>query len=174
MRVLLAGWFSFLNGEATAGDLLALRAVRQSLDDAGLDSDIAWSPGFQPGGLRIEDAPPDRYSHLVFVCGPLHGEQFTALHSRFAAQRRIAIGVSVIDPADPACAAFDLVLARMPPRTSGSRRSPIRRSSSRRMRSCGSPRPRSAVPICTSTTCSDLSSTGATSSATSRWAWWRK
>lgn len=112
MRVLLAGWFSFLHGEVTAGDLLALRAVRQSLDESGLGYDIAWSPGFRPGALRIEDAPPDRYTHLVFVCGPLHGEQLLELHARFAALRRIAVGVSVIDPADPACAAFHLVLAR--------------------------------------------------------------
>jgi hypothetical protein len=112
MRVLLTGWFSFLHGEATAGDLLALEAVRRSLEESGFGYDIAWSPVFRPGALRLEDAPPDRYSHLVFVCGPLHGAQFSLLHSRFAALRRIAVGVSVIDPADPACAGFDLVLAR--------------------------------------------------------------
>lgn len=112
MRVLLTGWFSFLHGEATAGDLLALKAVTKSLDEAGLSYDIAWSPAFRPGALRIEDAPPERYSHLVFVCGPLHGEQFTQLHTRFAALRRVAVGVSIIDPADPACTGFDLVLAR--------------------------------------------------------------
>lgn len=112
MRVLLTGWFSFFHGEATAGDLLALQAVRRSLAAAGLDHDIAWSPGFRPGGLRLEHAAPEHYSHLVFVCGPLHGEQFSELHTRFAALRRIAVGVTVIDPADPACAGFDLVLAR--------------------------------------------------------------
>ena len=48
----------------------------------------------------------------MFVCGPLHGEQFFELHTRFAALRRIAVGVSVINPADPACAGFALVLAR--------------------------------------------------------------
>jgi hypothetical protein len=112
MRVLLTGWFSFWHGEATAGDLLALEAIRQSLELAGFTYDIAWSPGFRPGALRLEDAAPEHYSHLVFVCGPLHGEQFTELHTRFAALRRIAVGVSVIDPAAPACAGFDLVLAR--------------------------------------------------------------
>jgi hypothetical protein len=112
MRILVTGWFSFLHGEATAGDLLALEAVGRSLAGAGLACDIAWSPVFRPGGLRLEDAAPERYSHLVFVCGPLHGEQFALLHTRFAALRRIAVGVSVIDPADPACAGFDLVLAR--------------------------------------------------------------
>ncbi len=48
----------------------------------------------------------------MFVCGPLHGEPFTALHARFAPLRRIAVGVTIIDPADPAYTGFDLVLAR--------------------------------------------------------------
>ena len=67
---------------------------------------------FRPGALRLEDADPSRYTHLVFVCGPVHGEPVTALHTRFAALRRIAVGVTVIDRSDPACTGFDLVLAR--------------------------------------------------------------
>jgi hypothetical protein len=112
MRVLLTGWFSFLHGEATAGDLLALDAVRSALIAAGISSDTAWSPVFRPGALCLEDAPPARYTHLVFVCGPLHGEPVTALHARYSSARRIAVGVSVIDRASPAHAGFDLVLAR--------------------------------------------------------------
>ena len=112
IRVLLAGWFSFLNGEVTAGDVLALEAVRRSLGEARIGYEVAWSPAFRPDGLRLEDAPPGRFTHLVFVCGPLHGEPFTALHARFAPLRRIAVGVTVIDPADPAYTGFDLVLAR--------------------------------------------------------------
>ena len=57
MRVLLTGWFSFRHGEATAGDLLALEAVRQSLELAGLTYDIAWSPVFRPGALRWRTRP---------------------------------------------------------------------------------------------------------------------
>lgn len=112
VRVLLAGWFSFLKGEVTAGDVLALEAVRRSLGEARIGYEVAWSPAFRPDGLRLEDAPPGRFTHLVFVCGPLHGEPFTALHARFAPLRRIAVGVTVIDPADPAYTGFDLVLAR--------------------------------------------------------------
>jgi hypothetical protein len=111
-RILLTGWFSFLHGEATAGDLLALNAVRRSLDQAALGYDVAWSPVFRPGGLRLEDAEIEAYSHLVFVCGPVHGDQVAGLHRRFASLRRIAVGVTVIDRADPAWAGFDLVLAR--------------------------------------------------------------
>ena len=112
VRVLLTGWFTFLHGEVTAGDVLALEAVQRALDRAGIGYDAAWSPVFRPGSLRIEDAVPGRYTHLVFVCGPLHGEQVAGLHTRFASLRRIAVGVSVIDRDHPACTGFDLVLAR--------------------------------------------------------------
>lgn len=110
MRILLTGWFSFLHGEATAGDVLSLRAVRSAL--AHLPYDVAWSPVFEPGGPAIEDAAPEAYTHLIFVCGPLHGPQVRSLHERYAACRRIAVGVSVVDPADPAAAGFDVILAR--------------------------------------------------------------
>jgi hypothetical protein len=112
LRILLTGWFSFLHGEATAGDVLALDAVQRSLDRAGIDYEVAWSPVFRPGALRLDDAAPGRYTHLVFVCGPLHGAPVTELHTRFSSLRRIAVGVTVIDRADPACAGFDVVLAR--------------------------------------------------------------
>lgn len=109
MRILVTGWFSFLHGEATAGDLLALDAVLAALPKP---YDVAWSPVLRPGGPSLDDCPPERYTHLVFVCGPLHGPQITELHKRYAACRRLAIGVSVLDPADPAVAGFDRVLAR--------------------------------------------------------------
>ncbi len=111
-RVLLTGWFSFRHGEVTAGDLLALESVSSALRAAGLRYDTAWSEVFCPGGLRLAQARPGRYSHLVFVCGPVHGQQVAGLHATFAACRRIAVGVTVIDPADPAVTGFDLVLAR--------------------------------------------------------------
>jgi hypothetical protein len=112
MRVLLTGWFSFLHGEATAGDILALESVCAALASARIGYEIAWSPVFRPAGLRLEDAAPDRYTHLIFVCGPVRGEQVAALHARYASCRRIAVGVTVIDRADPEYAGFDLVLAR--------------------------------------------------------------
>jgi hypothetical protein len=111
-RVLLTGWFSFLHGEATAGDVLALEAVRRSLDQAGIGYEVAWSPVFRPGELRLEDAAPGRYTHLVFVCGPLSGAPVEDLHTRFCSLRRIAVGVTVVDRPGPAYAGFDLVLAR--------------------------------------------------------------
>lgn len=112
MRVLLTGWASFLHGEATAGDVLSLRAAADALTAAGIDHRIAWSPGFRPGTLHLPDAPPEDYTHVVFACGPVHGPQVRSLHERYAACRRIAVGVSVPDPEDPAVTGFHRVLPR--------------------------------------------------------------
>jgi hypothetical protein len=112
MRVLVTGWFSFRQGEITAGDALALEAVRGALDEAAISYDVAWSPVFRPEGPSLDDTVPEHYTHLVFVCGPVHGRQVRELHLRYPDCRRIAVGVSIIDPADPSVTGFDLVLAR--------------------------------------------------------------
>jgi hypothetical protein len=120
VRALLVGWFSFVHGEATAGDVLGVEGVAAALAAAGIRHDVAWSPVMCPaGGMRLDQAAPDRYTHLLFVCGPAHGEQVRELHDRFARSRRIAIGVSVVDPADPAVTGFDQVLPRDGPRDAG-------------------------------------------------------
>ncbi|HEY0937168.1 MAG TPA: polysaccharide pyruvyl transferase family protein [Trebonia sp.] len=114
-RVLVAGWPSFIDGEATAGDVLAMEAVAAELGRSGVRCEMAWSPVFRPGELTLGEADPACYSHLVFACGPLIGPDIEALHQRFAACRRVAVGVSVIDPADPAAAGFHAILARDSP-----------------------------------------------------------
>ncbi|MET9149213.1 polysaccharide pyruvyl transferase family protein [Streptomyces sp. NPDC004042] len=114
-RTLLTGWFSFPDGEATAGDVLALRRVEDVLRRAGVAYDVAWSPGFRPGALHLADLSPARYGHLVFVCGPLHGPQVARLHRRFAHCVRIAVGTSVPDPGSEAVTGFHRVLARDAP-----------------------------------------------------------
>jgi hypothetical protein len=119
-RVLLTGWFSFLDGEATGGDVLAADAVRHALLRAAVPSDTAWSPAFRPHALHLDAADPGDYSHLVFVCGPVHSTPgrpdgpapLLELHRRFARCHRIAVGVSVPDPADPAALGFDVLLPR--------------------------------------------------------------
>ncbi|GAA2247855.1 polysaccharide pyruvyl transferase [Streptomyces ruber] len=108
----MTGWFSFLDGEATAGDVLALRRVEDLLERAGLPYDVVWSAGFRPGHLDMDHVRPRAYSHLLFVCGPLHGAPVAALHRRFRHCVRIAVGVSVIDERDPAVTGFHRVLAR--------------------------------------------------------------
>jgi len=121
IRVLVTGWPSFADGVATAGDVLAMEAVAAALAGAEIGCDLAWSPVLRPGGLDLADAAPGRYTHLVFACGPLHGPQVAGLHERYRACTRIAVGVSVVDPADPAAARFDLILARDAPGTEAQR-----------------------------------------------------
>ncbi|HKS50236.1 MAG TPA: polysaccharide pyruvyl transferase family protein [Pseudonocardiaceae bacterium] len=112
MRVLVTGWSSFLDGEATAGDVLSMEAVRDALLEAGLGVDVAWSPRLRADGLSLEHADPNTYTHLLFVCGPAHGRQVRQLHERFAHCRRLAVGVSVVMADDPAVTGFHQVIAR--------------------------------------------------------------
>lgn len=111
-RLLLTGWFSFRDGEATAGDVLAQQHMSAELARAGIPHDTAWSPGFRPGALSLETADPGAYDTLLFVCGPVHGRQVADLHVRFRSLRRLAAGVSVVDPAHPAATGFHAVVAR--------------------------------------------------------------
>lgn len=117
MRVLLAGWSSVLHGEATAGDVLATRAVEEHLRAAGHEVDRAWSPAMSrafagPADQRYDDVDPRRVDVAVWVCGPLTGEPVREFHTRFADARRVAVGVSVLDASDPAVAGFHAVVPR--------------------------------------------------------------
>jgi hypothetical protein len=113
VKVALTGWFSFRDGEITAGDLLALESVCRALDAMGLEHDSFWSPVFRPEGPSLSSLPTSAsYTHMIFVCGPLHGEPVERLHRMFAASTRIAVGVSVIDPSSPAVSGFARVVAR--------------------------------------------------------------
>ena len=119
-RVLLVGWSSVLHGEATAGDVLSTEAVAHRLREDGLDVDLAWSPAvhraYGPrGGLLFDEVDPAAYSHVVWACGPLTGAPVRELHERFPRARRIAVGVSVLDPDDPAVTGFDVVVPRDAP-----------------------------------------------------------
>ncbi|WP_369052034.1 polysaccharide pyruvyl transferase family protein [Kineococcus terrestris] len=120
MRVLVLGWSSVLHGEATAGDVLATEAVAARLRADGVAHDVAWSPAMHlaygpRGGILLDEADPGAYTHVVWVCGPLAGEPVREVHERFAAARRVAVGVSVLDPADPAVTGFHAVVPRDAP-----------------------------------------------------------
>jgi hypothetical protein len=112
MRVLVTGWSSFLDGEATAGDVLSMEAVRDSLLEAGVDVDVAWSPRLRTDGMILEQVDADSYTHLLFVCGPAHGRQVRQLHERFVHCQRLAVGVSIVVANDPAVTGFHQIIAR--------------------------------------------------------------
>src|SRR5680860_1082485 len=109
MRALVAGWFSLVHGEATAGDLLAADTACAWLRDAGVDHDLALSPAFREAaptedrgtvrgpGVDWAVLDPGDYTHVVFVCGPAAGWQVSELLARFPRCRRVALGTSVIE-----------------------------------------------------------------------------
>lgn len=109
VRVLITGWFSFVHGEATAGDLMAASVVAEWLEGAGIAHDTVVSPILGPG-CTLEDVDLHAYSHLVFVCGPLAGRQVIDLVARFRHGVTIALGVSVVDPS--LAESFDVVIPR--------------------------------------------------------------
>jgi polysaccharide pyruvyl transferase len=79
MNILVAGWFSFENGHATAGDVLARDVVTRWLDKQGWQYDVAAAAPFN-GDVRWELTPRDAYDAVVFVCGPF---QCGELEERF-------------------------------------------------------------------------------------------
>jgi hypothetical protein len=116
VRALVAGWFSFEQMGATAGDLLARDVACRWLDEAGWAYDVAHAPPFA-GGVDWRSVDPARYSELIFVCGPFgNGPPLTELLERFAGTRLIGVDLTLLEALetwDP----FDLLLERDSSRT---------------------------------------------------------
>jgi hypothetical protein len=111
VKTLVAGWFSFINGHATAGDLLSRDLVCEWLQEACVDYDVAVARPFVDGvGLQAVD--PAHYSHLIIVCGPfLQGELEAILVRRFSHCRLIGLNLSMeisLDQWNP----FDYLIER--------------------------------------------------------------
>ena len=70
LRVLVAGWFSFNYGHATAGDLLARDLACSWLAKAGFAYDVALAPPFS-GGVSPRKRTPNyiRKFCSVSICG---------------------------------------------------------------------------------------------------------
>lgn len=110
-KALIAGWFSFEYGHATAGDLLALDVTCEWMDKAGYSYDIAFDPPFT-GGVNWRTVHPDSYSHVIFVCGPFEQGQYEAeFLSRFSACRLAGLNLSMLVPMSE-WKPFDLLLER--------------------------------------------------------------
>lgn len=112
VRIVVAGWPSFIDGEATAGDVLAMGEVADALRGPGRHVEQLFSPVLDPAARSATSVDPTGCACLVFACGPVRGRQVAELHERFADAHRIAVGVSVPDPGDPAARGFHRILAR--------------------------------------------------------------
>ena len=111
MRTLVAGWFSFANGHATAGDLLACDVVCEWLKRAGYTFDVALAPPFR-GGVDLHRADPAGYSHAVFVCGPFEKKELEAQFlGRFANCIVFGVDLTMHVPLD-AWNPFDFLIER--------------------------------------------------------------
>ena len=99
-RVLVAGYFSFPDAHATAGDLLVRDQVCRWLEEAGRPYDVAHAPPFV-GGVDWRSVDPTRYSHVVFACGPFSPDLASwELLQRFPAARSVGVNLSMLVPLD--------------------------------------------------------------------------
>jgi hypothetical protein len=111
VKVLVAGWFSFEQMGATAGDLIARDLVCDWLGSVGRVFDVALVAPFE-GGVDWRAVDPSAYSHVVFVCGPFgNGPPVTEFLSRFGDRRLVGVDLTMIEPLD-AWNPFDLLLER--------------------------------------------------------------
>lgn len=111
MKALVAGWFSFEDMGATAGDLLTRDLVCEWLERAGFSLDVALAKPFF-GGVDWRSADPARYSHVVFVCGPFgNGWPLTEFLSRFAGCKLVGVNLSMLEALE-AWNPFDLLIER--------------------------------------------------------------
>jgi Polysaccharide pyruvyl transferase len=98
MRILVAGWFSFEEMGATAGDLLARDLTCRWLEQAGCSYDVAVALPFT-GGIDWRVVDPARYSHVVFVCGPFgNGPPLVEFLQRFQGRILVGLDLTLLEP----------------------------------------------------------------------------
>jgi Polysaccharide pyruvyl transferase len=97
VKVLVAGWFSFEQMGASAGDLLACELVERWLAEAGRAYEVAYAAPFA-GGVDWRRVEPDAYSDIVFVCGPFgNGDPVTEFLERFRGRRMIGVNLTMLE-----------------------------------------------------------------------------
>lgn len=111
MKTLVAGWFSFEHGSATAGDVLACELACEWLEQIGCDYDLALAPPFS-GGVNWRLTDPKNYSQVIFVCGPFdrYPLEFEFLE-HFAGCRVVGLNLTMPVPLSE-WNPFDLLLER--------------------------------------------------------------
>jgi hypothetical protein len=82
---------------ASAGDLLARDVVCDWLDGADCAYDVALARPFS-GGVDWQDVAPERYTHVVFVCGPFgNGPPLDGFLKRFEEQHLCGVNLTMLD-----------------------------------------------------------------------------
>jgi Polysaccharide pyruvyl transferase len=116
MKTLIAGWFSFEQMGATAGDLLARDVALEWLGEAGRVCEVALAPPFE-GGVDWRAIDPSEYSHVVFVCGPFgNGWPVTDFLEKFRGRMLLGLNLTMLEPLE-IWNPFDLLLERDSSRT---------------------------------------------------------
>lgn len=111
MKILVAGWFSFENMGATAGDLICRALACEWLEQAGHEYDVALALPFH-GGVDWSSVDPETYSHIVFVCGPFgNGWPIPEFLQHFKGCRLIGLNLSMVEAIE-LWNPFDLLLER--------------------------------------------------------------
>lgn len=102
MRILITGWFSFEHMGNSAGDVIARDLVCNWLDEAQISYNVAVADPFPfQNGVKWEDEDPDRYTDLIFVCGPFgNGWPLTDLLAKYDKCRIIGVNLSLMQPLD--------------------------------------------------------------------------
>jgi hypothetical protein len=100
MKILVAGWFSFENGHATAGDVMAREVVTHWLDARGWQYDVAAAAPFS-GDVRWELVGREQYDAVLFVCGPFQrGELEDRFLRHFAGAPLFGVNLSLLEELD--------------------------------------------------------------------------
>ena len=92
------------------------RSIRQGyrlslVDKAGVSYDVAFDVPFQ-GGVNWQEADPENYSHIIFVCGPFgNGWPVTDFLDHFSGIKLIGINLSMLQALEE-WNPFDLLLER--------------------------------------------------------------
>ena len=111
MRALIAGWFSFEQMGASAGDLMVRDLVCGWLAEAAVPFDVAVAPPFE-GGVDWRAVEPTAYTHVIFGCGPFgNGPPVDELLARFAGRQLIGVDLTMLDPLET-WNPFDLLIER--------------------------------------------------------------
>jgi hypothetical protein len=111
VKTLVAGWFSFVGMNVTAGDLMARDVAVGWLREVGVPFDVANSEVCGPG-VDWETVNAADYDQVLFVCGPFRRNAVTTgFLDRFRGLRLIGLDLSMIDPLDR-WNPFDLLFER--------------------------------------------------------------